>query len=471
MVVRRPPFPQNPQDIPQPVAPWDPPFGWTPPRPQMPRPFDRWGGGMGPWDSCPHPDEEILLADDSWIKAKDIRTGDKVKTLTAEGFKEGEYEITHAEIVDNQPRCEVFFKDSKSIISSYSHPYAVEDKGFVDAKDLEVGDHVGDLIVTDTKPLDWGPVVSLSVDKAETYMLKGGSEDKPVAVLSHNKTIARPPTPPKSKLAEWIKRMNEGEGSGYSRPPPWAVDRKPRKDLLQWLRRKKGGIGGLRRKLLNVPFFEGRQFPTGIPEQFRQLPFGPPTMQPMVPFPQERATVVPRDLEQPAPVEQFGGTVVPRGLEDMMMYPGGTPGFYDDGRNLGNFDQDLFNQMPMPSLTPEEITQQRIDQVSQFEQEPMTGGDRLANIFGSLGTRYGAFGGSATNLPDYTTRTSRYPVVDCETIRPEGGHPLRFADAKFDPQRIGYADTGMRSDGDRPYALPGGYAGGGIAELLRYYGR
>jgi hypothetical protein len=29
----------------------------------------------------------------------------------------------------------------------------------------------------------------------------------------------------------------------------------------------------------------------------------------------------------------------------------------------------------------------------------------------------------------------------------------------------------MRSDGDRPYALPGGYAGGGIAELLRYYGR
>jgi len=125
----------------------------------------------------------------------------------------------------------------------------------------------------------------------------------------------------------------------------------------------------------------------------------------------------------------------------------------------------------MPSLTPEEITQQRIDQVSQFEQEPMTGGDRLANIFGSLGTRYGAFGGSATNLPDYTTRTSRYPVVDWETIRPEGGHPLRFADAKFDPQRIGYADTGMRSDGDRPYALPGGYAGGGIAELLRYYGR
>ena len=423
------------------------------------------------WSSCPHPDEEILLADDSWIKAKDIRTGDKVKTLTAEGFKEGEYEITHAEIIDNQPRCEVFFKDSKSIISSYSHPYAVEDKGFVDAKDLEVGDHVGDLIVTDTKPLDWGPVVSLSVDKAETYMLKGGSEDKPVAVLSHNKTIKRTPTPPKSKLAEWIKRMNEGEGSGYSRPPPWAVDRKPRKDLLQWLRRKKGGIGGLRRKLL-----EGRQFPTGIPEQFRQLPFGPPTMQPMVPWdppatvPEFLPNLVTGELERtsPSPMQPIprGPELIPiqqevRGMDRF------TPEQIEAMKNqyISTMPvgpaipfQPLPEEMPMPSLTPEEITQQRIDQVSQFEQEPMTGGDRLANIFGSLGTRYGAFGGSATNLPDYTT------------MNWEGIGPARFSDARFDPQRTGYADTGMRSDSDRPYALPGGYAGGGIAELLHYYG-
>ena len=145
------------------------------------------------------------------------------------------------------------------------------------------------------------------------------------------------------------------------------------RDLLmphRALRREKDrGIGGLPRKLL-----EGRQFPTGIPEQFRQLPFGPPTMQPMVPFLQERATVVPRDLQQPAPVEQFGGTVVPRGPEDMMMYPGGTPGFYDHG----TFDLDLPR-----APSPEEITQQRIDQVSQFEQEPM------------MGARYGDIGGYA----------------------------------------------------------------------------
>jgi len=163
---------------------------------------DPWGPG-----GCPHPEEEILLADDSWIKAKDIKTGDKVKTLTAKDFKEGEYEITRAEIIDNQPRCEVFFKDSKSIISSYSHPYAVEDKGFVEAQDIKAGDTVGDLIVTEVKPLDWGSVVSLSVDEAETYMLKGGSEDKPVAVLSHNKSIMPPDRPPGTSLADRIRRL------------------------------------------------------------------------------------------------------------------------------------------------------------------------------------------------------------------------------------------------------------------------
>ena len=215
------------------------PVGTIMPLPPGPIPRDPWGPG-----GCPHPEEEILLADDSWIKAKDIKTGDKVKTLTAKDFKEGEYEITRAEIIDNQPRCEIFFKDSKSIISSYSHPYAVEDKGFVEAQDIKVGDTVGDLIVTDTKPLDWGPVVSLSVDEAETYMLKGGSEDKPVAVLSHNKTPIgpRPPVGP-------IGPIGPGEPIG-PRPPgtSLAALKRKRQQLRQQLRQIEAQI----RSLMNV---------------------------------------------------------------------------------------------------------------------------------------------------------------------------------------------------------------------------
>jgi len=55
--------------------------------------------------------------------------------------------------------------------------------------------------------------------------------------------------------------------------------------------------------------------------------------------------------------------------------------------------QPLPEEMPMPSLTPEEITQQRIDQVSQFEQEPM-----MRAQYGPLG---GYAGGGIAELLHY----------------------------------------------------------------------
>ena len=239
--------------------------------------------GKGPWHSCPHPEEEILLADDSWIKAKDIKTGDKVKTLTAKDFKEGEYEITRAEIIDNQPRCEVFFKDSKSIISSYSHPYAVEDKGFVEAQDIQVGDTVGDLIVTATKPLDWGPVVSLSVDKAETYMLKAGSEDKPVAVLSHNKT----PLP--GKIGDWLDPLpprppiGGPDGPMPPRPPgiSLAALKRKRQQLREQLRQIEAQIRSLGSgRPIRDPWDFGPEPP--MPTPWDPQPIGPGTPPPSI---------------------------------------------------------------------------------------------------------------------------------------------------------------------------------------------
>ena len=282
-----------------PRAPWDPPFGWTPPitpsdkgggmilggpsggtipgtniplPPNMPISRDPWGG------VCPHPDEEILLADDSWIKAKDIQVGDKVKTLTAKDFKAGEYEITRVEIIDNQPRCEVFFKDSKSIISSYSHPYAVEDKGFVEAQNIQAGDTVGDLIVTEVKPLDWGSVVSLSVDKAETYMLKAGSEDKPVAVLSHNKSIAPPPAGPRPGepgYEAWRVKKDAELGQKWAQNPPmpgtghWTAYQK-------WLERGNNPIPAAQAMLETYPVSQPHGPPSLADEGSPEAPIGPP---------------------------------------------------------------------------------------------------------------------------------------------------------------------------------------------------
>ena len=271
--------------------------------------------GKGPWHSCPHPEEEILLADDSWIKAKDIKTGDKVKTLTAKDFKEGEYEITRVEIIDNQPRCEVFFKDSKSIISSYSHPYAVEDKGFVEAQDIKVGDTVGDLIVTATKPLDWGPVVSLSVDKAETYMLKAGSEDKPVAVLSHNKTPMPPDWPPTEPVMPPIgPRPPITEPVGPRPPRPPGVSLRALKMKRQRLREQLRQIEAQIRSLMDMgrPPWEdlGPEPPRPV---LPRPPWGnmkpvPPTMPgPISPPSMPAPTPVGPPTMPPKPIPPWGG--------------------------------------------------------------------------------------------------------------------------------------------------------------------
>jgi len=153
------------------------------------------GGGSAPypWDptGCPSPKEHIQLANNDWILAGELKVGDEVMT------SEEPQKVTRVQRLENRPRCEVLFEDSDSIVTSYSHPYFVNSKGFVEVGDLEKGDVVGDLVVKDTKPFAMGPVISLSVDKTETYMLQGGTKENPVPALSHNKSPVPQPPPPR----------------------------------------------------------------------------------------------------------------------------------------------------------------------------------------------------------------------------------------------------------------------------------
>jgi hypothetical protein len=145
---------------------------------------ERWSqlGYEGRMHSCPSPKEHIQLANNDWILAGNLKVGDEVAT------SEKPEKVTRVERIESSPRCEVLFEDSDSIVTSYSHPYFVNNKGFVEVSDLKKGDQVGDLVVKDKKPFSDGPVISISVDKAETYMLKGGTKDSPVPALSHNKS-------------------------------------------------------------------------------------------------------------------------------------------------------------------------------------------------------------------------------------------------------------------------------------------
>mgnify|MGYP003138854078 FL=1 len=84
-----------------------------------------WGAG------CPSPKEHIQLANNDWILAGNLKVGDEVIT------SEDPQKVTRVERLENSPRCEVSFEDSDSIVTSYSHPYFVNSKGFVEVSNLE----------------------------------------------------------------------------------------------------------------------------------------------------------------------------------------------------------------------------------------------------------------------------------------------------------------------------------------------
>jgi hypothetical protein len=168
-----------------PPASAPPPPQVAPPRPPAPQ-FDPRHGPWGP-GGCPRPEEHIQLANNDWILAGELKVGDKVIT------SEEPQKVTFAKTIEDSPRREVLFTEGDSIVTSPSHPYFVKDKGFVDVEDLKEGDAVGDLIVSEIKPFSDGPVIHISVDKAQTYMLRGGTEENPVPALSHNKSRRAPP--------------------------------------------------------------------------------------------------------------------------------------------------------------------------------------------------------------------------------------------------------------------------------------
>ena len=166
--------------------------GMLPPRPKPisspinPDNFPRGlPGSYGDMD-CPALNEEVLLADNKWIPAQDLKVGDKVATHL------GSNKVTHIDVLKDRVKKEVVFSDNEkeeSIVTSDSHPYYVQnEEGFVEVKDLKVGDQVGNFKVKEIKDADKGSVVHISIDEAQTYYLKAGDKK----VLSHNKSIRQP---------------------------------------------------------------------------------------------------------------------------------------------------------------------------------------------------------------------------------------------------------------------------------------
>ena len=177
----------------QPVPPYDPTGGG-------PIFVEGPGGGLDlvnpitlkPVYTCPTPDMLILLADNSQKPAGEIEVGDMVYTAHEDTKEWGEYEVTHKEI-STDAVVKVNF-DIKSITCSPSHKlFSANRDEWLEVDKLEKGDEV----LTDTgekarwvstEPKGSGDVVVLTVEDAHTYVCEG--------LLSHNKSITRPPPPP-----------------------------------------------------------------------------------------------------------------------------------------------------------------------------------------------------------------------------------------------------------------------------------
>ncbi len=277
-------------------------------------------GSYGDMD-CPALNEEVLLADNKWIPAQDLKVGDKVATHL------GSNKVTHIDVLKDRVKKEVVFSDNdqeESIVTSDSHPYYVQnEEGFVEVKDLKVGDQVGNFKVKEIKDSDKGSVVHISIDQAQTYYLKAGDKK----VLSHNKSI-RPPKPPKEQTIEGIP-----------------ISQLPIKT-----------IGGM-----PMPFG---------PRPFDPL-FDPPRNKPRPIFP--RKPKIRRDkkrgglfglrnlIRRLKEQRDMGMPRMPR-IDDGRVYAGGSPGLYKPGGKFYNPEARL--QMPQP------IPRAEID-ISALERLPM----------------------------------------------------------------------------------------------------
>ena len=140
--------------------------------------------------SCPSPDTLINLSDDKTKQAGDLAIGDIVHTQHETTLEWGDYAVSHVSIIPNSERLKLIF-DTTEIVCSLSHKMYVDNKGWIEAKDIEIDDIVNGHTLKDVIEWEAGDVVKITIEEAHTYIAAG--------LLSHNKryaspTIYQPPT-------------------------------------------------------------------------------------------------------------------------------------------------------------------------------------------------------------------------------------------------------------------------------------
>ena len=133
---------------------------------------------QGPYGNCVDPETDITLESGHTKKAKDIRTGDVVRTKHENTMEMLSCIVTKAELIKDTKKLRITYSD-RELVCSPGHRIYVDNKSeFIAADLLEIGDTTTGYEVLEIEEIVPGEVVDITVEKAHTYISNG--------ILSHN---------------------------------------------------------------------------------------------------------------------------------------------------------------------------------------------------------------------------------------------------------------------------------------------
>ena len=133
---------------------------------------------QGASGNCVDPETDITLESGHTKKAKDIRTGDVVRTKHENTMEMLSCIVTKAELIKDTKKLRITYSD-RELVCSLGHRIYVDNKSeFIAADLLEIGDTTTGYEVLEIEEIVPGEVVDITVEKAHTYISNG--------ILSHN---------------------------------------------------------------------------------------------------------------------------------------------------------------------------------------------------------------------------------------------------------------------------------------------
>lgn len=133
---------------------------------------------QGAGNNCVDPETDITLDTGVTKKAKDVKTGDIVRTKHETSMEMLSCIVTRAQLFVESKKLKIIYSD-RDLICSPNHRIYVDNKSeFIAAKLIKVGDITTGYEVLEIEEEEEGDVIELTVEKASTYISNG--------ILSHN---------------------------------------------------------------------------------------------------------------------------------------------------------------------------------------------------------------------------------------------------------------------------------------------